>query len=84
MCVSRLKWEVSEVVVVLGSGVLMSQLEVEGGGRTGGATPNPGSLLPREVLLVPCVLGGGAAWEEGRGPRPGPFSCSKIWAPGLD
>lgn len=51
----------------------MSQLEEEGGGT---GAPRPGSR-PMEVLL-PWVLAGGTACDEGSGPKPGPFSCSRI------
>lgn len=67
----RLNCEDSEVV--LDSEAFMSQLDEEGGGT---AAPRPGSR-PMEVL-PPWVLAGGAAWDEGNGPKPGPFSCSSI------
>lgn len=57
----------------LDSDALMSQLDEEGGGT---GAPRHGSR-PMEGLL-PWVLEGGAAWAEGSGPRPGPFSCSSI------
>lgn len=71
----RLNCEDSEV---FDSEAFMSQLDEEGGGT---GTPRPGSR-PMEALL-PWVLTGGAAWDEGSGPKPGPFSCSSIWAPAL-
>lgn len=63
--------------MVLDSEALMSQLDEDGGGT--GA--RPGSR-PMEALL-PWVLTGGVAWDEGSGPKPGPFSCSRICAPAL-
>ncbi len=67
----RLNCEDSEVL--LDSEAFMSQLDEEGGGT---GAPRPGSR-PMEALL-PWVLAGGAAWDEGSGPKPGPFSCSSI------
>lgn len=63
---------------LLDSEAFMSQLEDDGGGT---GAPRPGSR-PVEVLL-PGVLTGGAAWDEGSWPKPGPLSCSRIWAPAL-
>lgn len=54
----------------LGSEALTPQLEEGGGGA-----PRPGRQ--HMEALLPWVLVGGA-WEEGSGPRPGPFSCSRI------
>ena len=73
---SRLNCEDSEVA--LDSEAFMSQLDEEGGGT---GAPRPGSR--QMEALLPWVLTGGAAWEEGSGPKPGPFSCSSICAPAL-
>lgn len=64
--------------VLFDSAGFISQLDVEGGAM---GVPSPGSR-PVE-LLCPWVLTVGPDWDEGRGPKPGPFSCSSIWAPAL-